>query len=159
MESETQYDLTTPFTYSFQGEQLTASHIILHEPSAPQLGEVGKIRKWVNSALRTNREALDEEGEAVVAEAQEAAAEAAEADLEDEDEDDGPIDPGSVIALMARGDIPLDQFYLTCAKILHGNGIAFVDGTTKMTPPLWKKLSGRDMEMMVGQYVGVFFLR
>lgn len=158
METETQYDLTTSFDYGYQGEQLTASHLILHQPNATQLGECGKIRKWMNTALRQNRELLGEEDSARVDAAE---ARAADDDSEDQEEEviDEAVDAGSVIALMARADIPLDQFYLTTQKILQGPGIVTVDGVTKMTPPLWKKLSAHDMELIVGQYIGVFFLR
>ena len=157
METDTRYELTTPFEYSYQGEQLTSSFLTLREPNATQLGDVGKIRKWVNLALRQNREDLDEEGQATVAEAE--ASEMTPTETEEAEEPTETIDGGTIIALMSKGDVPLDQFYLTVQKILQGNGISVVDGVTKMTPPLWKKLSAHDMELMLGHYVGVFFLR
>jgi hypothetical protein len=157
MESDTRYELTTSFEYSYQGDQLSSSFLTLREPNATQLGDVGKIRKWVNLALRQNREELDEEGQAVVAEAEQSVETTTETDEDTEVPE--TIDGGTIIALMSKGDVPLDQFYLTVQRILQGPGISVVDGVTKMTPPLWKKMSAHDMELMLGHYVGVFFLR
>ena len=157
MESETQYDLKQPFNYSWKGDTTEADHIILHEPTAVHIAEVGKLRKWINNALQQNREELEEAQSQALEDADEKAR--ADEPTEEEDDDDPFVDPSAIISLLARADIHLDDFYVIASKILMASGTAHIDGQQKMKPEHWKKVSSFDMENMIGHYISAFFLR
>ncbi len=156
MDTETRYELKQGFSYATsQGQQADATHLIMQEPGNEVLAEMAKIRQWLAIALDENRKRLIESG------AINADGTVDEEELEEEEEEPQELTEQAegLIGVLSRGSIPLDKFYLTVAEILTKRGFASVDGDAKLTPVLWKKIKGQDVEGIIGHYVAAFFLR
>lgn len=154
MESEVQYPLKSPFEYAKGGENIQASFVTLHEFGTNHIEELGKLRQWLQQAMQFAEDSISEDEKDRIREENRIRLEKGE-DPPSEQEIDGP----TILALFAASDVPLGKLYTTTVDILKGRGIAMLDGETSITPPLWKKITGADLESMIGTYLATFLLR
>ena len=132
LKTELTFHLTTRFTYAHQGDSAEASFIVLTDPSTRCSDECAELTQAFMLAIRPTR------------------------DRPESAEAPGPqatLDSSDIINIMYMcTDVKFPQV-LRVAKRLFTSGIAMVDGEVKLTKNLLDKMSQRDLEEMLGQFM------
>lgn len=135
MKGDITYDLKTPFEYHGNGENRTASVIILSAPSNKQRKPAAKLKQFFFQAI--NGLQGDEKADA----------EAKASDPKGSD----------IVALLMMSNVDANDVHEAFKGIITG-GCAMVEGATSLTDSLYDKLSFEDTEEMLGDYLVNFLI-
>lgn len=137
-QTEFEFPLTKPFTYSAKGEQVTATSITLSAPTSRNSDECAALKQAFMRAIP--KEAKRESDTTIT-------------------KDDDKIDADDVIQIMAMSiDVDLPQVFKVAKKLFTSGTIAMVDGEQKLTNNLVEKMDQNDFELMLGEYLVNFTL-
>ena len=135
MKGEITHELTTPFEYHGNGENKTASVIILSAPSNKQRKHAAKLKQYFFQAINSLQGADKAEAE------------------------ENAKDPkgSDIVALLMMSDVDANDIHEAFKGIITG-GCAMVEGATSLTDSLYEKLSFEDTEEMLGDYLVNFLI-
>ena len=137
--NEVHFELTEKFEYAFKGEQREAGFILLFPPTMRQHSQAAALKQSISKIVAKAVEGVDR-------------------DEEDDEEDDKPITAKIVINTIYSSACVDVNVVWEQAKALFKEGVALIDGEQKMTAPLVEKMSPKDFENLVGEYVANFIL-
>lgn len=133
IKTEIDFHLTTTFNYSHKGESTEATFIRLTAPTSRHSRECAALKQAFFRAVPRNEDAEQPD------------------DLADPEGQD-------VITMIAMSDRVELPDVLDVARKLFTNGVAMIDGETKLTNPLIDRMSQDDWEAMIGEYMVGFTL-
>ena len=136
---EFRHMLQKPFEYTLGGDMATAQFIELRAPTSKHLKHTAKLKQSFMRAMKDMASESDGTSGA-------------------DSDGDAEMDGSKIVMFIAMSDVDLGEFLMAGRDLLAADGIAFVDGETKMKYPLVDKLSQDDLEMMIGGYLANFTL-
>lgn len=135
LKTEYDYELLKKFTYSVKGEQQEAEFVRLIAPSSRHSKECAALKQAFFRAINRS-----------------------DAEAGAEDVQDVEITGQDVITMIAMAkDVDLPDV-MEVAKTLFLNGIAVIDGETRLTKPMLENIAQEDLECMLGEYMANFTL-
>lgn len=145
MDSETRVILSTPIQYGgADGKMRDGTFVTLRAPSSSAFKVAAKIKQQMMRAIMAERRKLGPE--ASVPEPADSAPAA------EPERAAGP----DMLAMLAQSDADLAELGELVRELILSHGIALVDGEVKMTALLVDRLSLRDFEAIVGEYLATF---
>lgn len=133
-------ELDMPVEYAYKGEMQIGSFITLKAPTGKQMVECADLKQAFFQAIssQTATSTATVEG--------------------DEKSTLSALTGDTIMALIAMSSVSKLSSVLVSAKELFANGVAFMEGETKLTKPMLDMLNPDDLERMIGDYYLNFIL-
>lgn len=132
------FELSKPIPYSYEGQELQGTFITLYQPTRKNMDECIFLKQaFFDAAMSVN----DEDGDST----------------QDKPKEDEQIKGEDIIALFYRQKIDMKKVVANGISILR-SGAAKIEGVKDLTAPMIDHLSCRDLENIIGAYVGNFIV-
>lgn len=141
MNTEFQFELTTPIKYHSGGEEVEGTFITLTAPSYKQMDKCIPLKQAFFRAAASINDSVEEANVEPNAPAEAAG-----------------MTPEGLIALFYQSEEDMVKVFLYGVELFKSSGVALVDGSVSMKQLLIEKMSQDDLENMLGRYMINFIL-
>ncbi len=141
MNTEFQFELTTPVKYHSSGEEVEGTFITLCVPSYKQMDKCVPLKQ---AFYRVAASVQDDESDTT--------------NVSEASSDGSELTPDTLLAMFYQSDEDMVKIILHGVELFKSPGIASIDGTVNMNHELMTKMSQDDLENMLGAYMINFIL-
>ena len=144
MDDNSKFDfvLDKPIRVAKGGESVEVNTITFNEPTAKVRNQAASLSQLFNRAVLDVQKKLKDEV----------------ADNEVDASGDEKPKGEQVVGMLMMGEESIERSMITFVDLVCSDGTAFVDGSVKMTKPIFDTLSYKDAERALGEYLAHFLV-